>query len=120
MLVLGKSKQRKLKQRLQKGGVMNRRRFTRLAIAGLMAVVPVAAALAIVVVTRSGPSGDRVSRALPFKKGDADESAKRKNVMAAVNEVRDVDYTPDVEAYLLRAYPASEVSVESTISAQDG
>src|ERR1700737_832406 len=102
------------------GGIMNRQRYARLAIAGLLAIVPVAAALALIVVTRSGPSGGRVARALPFKKGDSEEFAKRKNVGAAINEARDVDFTPDVEAYLLRAYPADDVPAEATLAAQDG
>ena len=99
---------------------MNRRRFSRLAIAGFMAVVPVAAALAFVVVTRLRPSGEGV-RAIALKKGDPDAAAKGRNVMAVIGaEARDVDYTPSVEAYLLRAYPNSEVPVDASIAAQDG
>ena len=104
----------------RKGDIMNRRRFVRLAIVGLTAAIPVAAALALVVVTRSGRSGERVPRALPFKKGDSDEIAKRKNVMAAINEARDEAFTPAVEAYLLRAYPADDVPAEASIAAQGG
>src|ERR1700694_1671517 len=98
---------------------MEPRRFTRLAIAGLMVVVPVASALAFVVVTRSGSSGEGV-RAIALKKSDSDAAAKSRNVMAVIGEARDVDYTPGVEAYLLRAYPNDEVPTDASVAAQDG
>jgi hypothetical protein len=103
----------------RKGDIMYRRRFVRLAIVGLTAVIPVAVALALFV-TKSARSGERAPRALLLNKGDSDEIAKRKNVMAAINEARDVDFTPDVEAYLLRAYPADDVPAEASLAARGG
>ena len=37
-----------------------------------------------------------------------------------MGESRSPDYTPEVEAYLLRAYPEAEVSGEATLAAKNG
>src|SRR5438105_9728061 len=106
---------------------MNRWRFTGLALASVLGLVLVSAALALVVVTktRSNSSTGRSARVFPVfpvKKGEPEARAKGRNVEAAVgpNEARDADYTPGIEAYLQRAYPADEVPGEATLAAHSG
>ncbi|MGE5246209.1 MAG: exo-alpha-sialidase [Betaproteobacteria bacterium] len=62
------------------------------------------------------------ARALAFKKVDPDMARPGDNKRALVgpNESRWPDYTADVEAYLLRAYPAAEIPGEATLAAQRG
>jgi hypothetical protein len=57
-----------------------------------------------------------------FTKGDPDDvrPGANKRAMVGPNENRWPDYTADVEQYLLRAYPASEISGESTLNAHAG
>ena len=103
---------------------MRRRRLVRLAIAGIAALVLAAAAVALVVAKRSSASGDRLAQSWVLKKaGDHHPGriAPGSNAEAAIgaNEVRNPDSTPDVEAYLLRAYPASEITMDQTIAAQN-
>ena len=56
------------------------------------------------------------------KKADTDRIKPGQNREAVIgsNEVRHPDLTPDVEAYLNRAYPADEVPVKATTRAQNG
>ena len=55
-------------------------------------------------------------------KGDSDEMKPGMNREAAIgaNEVRNPNATPDVEAYLLRAYPATDIPTDSTFAARSG
>ena len=59
---------------------MNRQRFTRLAIASLAALIPVAAALSFVSMPASSVSRAPEAPALGFKKTDPDGRAKGRNV----------------------------------------
>jgi len=60
-------------------------------------------------------------RTFAFTKGDPDhEVGEHKRALAAANDARFPDYTPEVEAYLLRAYPELEIPGEATIAAHDG
>jgi hypothetical protein len=46
--------------------------------------------------------------------------ANNEETAIGANENRGPDTTPDVQAYLIRAYPANEISWESTLGAQNG
>src|SRR5438105_12804471 len=99
---------------------MNRQRFTRLAIASLAALIPVAAALSFVSMPASSVSRAPEAPALGFKKTDPDGRAKGRNVEAEVGEFRNPDATPDFEAYLKRAYPAGDIDPDSSFNALSG
>src|SRR6266581_6274315 len=77
--------------------IMRRQRFTQLAVAGTVALVLAAAAVALVAAKRSGSSSARSARALVFKKGDADRIAAGQNAeaVAGPNERRGPDFSPD-------------------------
>jgi hypothetical protein len=100
---------------------MRRRTLTRLAGAGVFALVLAAAAVALVAVRR--PHAPRTQTPFPvvLKKVDPDRIKPGKNAETAIgaNEYRGSDSTPGIEAYLQRAYPAQEVSMQSTIGAQN-
>lgn len=91
--------------------------LTRAGIAMLMMAV----AIALVIVKKSGPSDGRTADAIVLKKGAPGGIAQRKNSEAAIgaNEERGADATPGVEAYLQRAYPSDEVSMDATLGAQN-
>jgi len=93
--------------------------YRRLALigAGLAAVVLVGLA-----VRTAPPASSPTTREIAFKKGDPDqvEPGDNKRAVMGPNESRWPDYTPEVEAYLLRAYPATEVSGEATLGARNG
>src|SRR4029079_15598461 len=56
-----------------------------------------------------------------FKKGDPDrEPGDNKRAAIGVNDTRYPDYTPEVEAYLLRAFPENEVPGAATLAARNG
>jgi hypothetical protein len=84
----------------------------------LIAVV----AMAIVGVRISKPTDSPTARGFAFKKGDPDMArpGDNKRALFGPNESRSPDYTPDVEAYLLRAYPETEVPGDATLAAQNG
>src|SRR5258705_12011405 len=64
------------------------------------------------------PLRDRPARAFVFQKGDPDRMTPGKSVRTAIGpERRGPDATPDVEAYLLRAYPGDQVPMEATLAA---
>src|ERR1044072_4997447 len=99
-----------------------RRRFslTRLAVVSVLvaiAVVTVAVAAATRITRKESPA----ARAFAFKKGDPDiEPGDNKRALVGPNDSRWPDYTHEVEAYLLRAYPEAEVPGEATIAAWNG
>ncbi len=99
-----------------------RRRFS---IGWLVVVgVPVVAALALAF-TAMKPVKHTASSAaagFAFKKGDPDMvmPGGNKRALVGLDETRWPDYTPEVEAYLLRAYPEAEVPGEATLAARDG
>jgi hypothetical protein len=101
-----------------------RGRLIRLAVAGVVALVLAAAAVGLVAVRQSRESRSLKARAdaIGSKKGDADRIKPGRNAETVIgaNEYRAADSSPDVEAYLKRAYPADEVPWEATIAAQNG
>src|SRR5712691_7842168 len=95
----------------------------RLAIAGTLVVA--AAAMAFMAAKTSGPSStEKVGRPVVsiIKKGDVDRIKAGANAEAlpGANESRNPDSTPDIEAYLLRAYPGDDIPIDATIAAQNG
>jgi hypothetical protein len=91
--------------------------------ASIAAIALVAAGLAVFALTRShAPRVRAAERPGPVvsKKNDLNDERPGKNAEASrgANENRGPDNTPDVEAYLQRAYPADEVSMDQTLGAQ--
>jgi hypothetical protein len=89
----------------------------------LVCAASVAAAAAIgvssILSTRAPQSAGE--RRLLFKKGDPDrEPGANKRAQVGSMDVRVADYSAEVEAYLLRAYPAAEIPGEATIAAHQG
>jgi hypothetical protein len=70
----------------------------------------------------AAPDTERTAREFPFEKGDPDaaEPGANKRVIIGAGENLWPDYTPEVEAYLLRAYPEAEVPGEATLTARNG
>jgi hypothetical protein len=90
----------------------------------LFTVAAVGAAAVIVAFVGVGRSHRTSSTSAPrfaFKEGDPDlQPGDNKRAVIGPNESRWPDYTPEVEAYLLRAYPAAEVPGEATLAARSG
>jgi hypothetical protein len=82
----------------------------------------VVAAAAIITLQYHTPAGPQASVSPFLAKGDPDdrEPGANKRALAGLMDERWADYTPEVEAYLLRAYPAAEVPGEATIAAHNG
>src|SRR5258708_38845563 len=101
---------------------MRRGRAIPLAVAGFAVLALVAAAMVLTAFGRSGASSAHEPRAFVHQKDDPSRLAAGRNAETAVgaNEQRGPDSTPDVEAYLQRAYPADEVTMDQTIAAQNG
>jgi hypothetical protein len=98
-----------------------RTRFSHLRRATMAAVGVAAVIVAFVAVKKSHPTGSPTARAFVFKEGDPDmQPGDNKRAVIGPNEPRWPDYTPEVEAYLLRAYPAAEVPGEATLNARNG
>ena len=99
---------------------MRRWRFARLVAAGLAALGLAVAAIALVTTLRSGTAGAGKADAIVNSKGDRDAVTPGKNAEASVggNERRGPDATPEVEAYLQRAYPADEIPIDATLASQ--
>jgi hypothetical protein len=98
------------------------RRQVCLPLGGIVALLSLAAAVVNFVPAENSPIAKRRADALLAPKGDADEVKPGRNAAAAIgaNEVRNPNATPDLEAYLQRAYPATEVPTDSTFAAQSG
>src|SRR6202165_1726969 len=96
--------------------------FSHLRIAIGSTLVLAAVALAFSAVKISNSTGAPAAHAFVLKKGDPDAMGPGGNKRAIIgsNEYRGPDYTPDVEAYLVRAYPDSEVSGDATLAAKSG
>src|ERR1700736_370882 len=94
-----------------------------LRIATASVLVLSAVAMASVAMKTAPPAGGPSPRAFVFKKGDPDQmlpGANKRAVFGTGNEYRFADYTPEVEAYLIRAYPDTEVSGDATLAAKAG
>ncbi|HXM70489.1 MAG TPA: hypothetical protein VN970_05105, partial [Thermoanaerobaculia bacterium] len=100
---------------------MKRSSLIRLAVTGVAALVLAAAAIGLAAARRSGSASARSPRPFVHTKGSPLRIAAGKSAEAAIgpNEVRDPDSTPDIEAYLQRAYPAAEVTMAQTLAAQN-
>jgi hypothetical protein len=100
---------------------MKRSNFVRLAVAGVAALALAAAAVGLATARRSGAASARSVQPFVHAKGSPLRVAKGTNAEAAIgpNEVRNPDSTPDIEAYLQRAYPAAEVTLDQTTAAQN-
>ena len=93
----------------------SRRRLAAVGVLGLAVVAVAAIAIRSPRAASSPPSG------FAFKRGHADlQPGGNKKALFGLNEFRYADYTPAVESYLKRAYPANDVSWEATIAARDG
>src|SRR5258708_6962444 len=101
---------------------MRRGRAIPLAVAGFAVLALVAAAIVLTAAGRSGASSAHEPRAFVHQKDHPSRLAAGSNAEAAIgaNELRSPDSTPDIEAYLQRAYPADEVTMDQTIAAQNG
>lgn len=88
-----------------------------------LAAVSTFAIAAVTLYIMERPSSRRDARAqqVVFKKGLPGGIAGRKSseTVIGANEERGADSTPGVEAYLRRAYPADEVSMDQTLGAQN-
>jgi hypothetical protein len=100
---------------------MRSRRSFRLAVLGVAALVLAASATALVVASGAKPHAAHSMQPFVHHKQIPLRVAAGRNAEAAIgpNEVRHPDDTPDVEAYLQRAYPLDEVSIASTLNAQN-
>jgi hypothetical protein len=100
---------------------MRTKNSTLLAAACAAAVVLAVAAIGTFAARGSGLASAHAPRAFVHKKGDPRHIAAGRNAEAAIgaNEFRHPDDTPDIEAYLQRAYPGDEVPMERTIAAQN-
>jgi hypothetical protein len=102
---------------------MKRRKVLRFMVLSTAVLVLVAAAVGLV-----GARQSRVSRLLKaradavlVRKGKPETVKPGSNAEAVVGpESRNPDSSADVEAYLIRAYPANEIPIEATIAAQNG
>ena len=93
--------------------------YTRLA--ALSVLLAGAVVIAFVGARALTPAASPAARGLAMKKGDADRTpGANKRALIGPNESRLADYTPEVEAYLLRAYPEAEVPGDATLAAQSG
>ena len=93
-----------------------------LAVASVAVLVAVGTA-AIVLVPANRHRSDKLrADALLFKKGapGAIKVGKNKEEAIGPNEVRNPNATPDVEAYLRRAYPAGDIPTDASWAAQQG
>src|ERR1700720_4054525 len=93
--------------------------YLRVAVAGTLVLAAVA--LAVTATKISTPLRQTERPAYTPKKVDADFFKPGRNAQAAVvAEAKNPDSSPEIESYLLRAYPADEVSGDSTLAARAG
>src|SRR5215831_9050166 len=100
---------------------MRRRRVTGLTVAGLCVLALAAAALIAARPHRASRLLKARADAILFKKEKPEAGKAGKNAEAVVGaESRNPDSSADVEAYLTRAYPGTEIPIAATIAAQNG
>jgi hypothetical protein len=89
----------------------------KLTVSGLVVATVVTAA----VIYRKAEPPRRIT-SIDFKKGDPDKlrAGDSKRALATGMDARWPDYTADVESYLLRAYPESDIPGDATLAAQSG
>jgi hypothetical protein len=100
---------------------MSKTRVTSVALVGMVVVV-----LATATIKHVTGKSSRISKAradsIVFAKEKPEGAKAGRNAQAAIgaNEQRSPDSSPDVQAYLQRAYPATDISIDSTLAAQNG
>ncbi len=93
--------------------------YLRVAVAGTLVLAAVA--LAVTTAKMSTPLRTTQKPAYTPKKADADFFKPGRNAeTAVVAEAKNPDSSPEIEAYLLRAYPSDEVSGDATLAAKAG
>src|ERR1700687_5908089 len=93
--------------------------YLRVAVAGTLVLAAVA--LAVTATKMSAPLQQAERHAYTPKKVDADLFKPGRNAQAMiVAESKNPDSSPEIEAYLLRAYPDTEVSGDATLAAKAG
>ena len=93
--------------------------YLRVAVAGTLVLAAVA--LAVTSTKMSTPFGQAQRPAYTPKKADVDSIKPGRNAEAlSVGEAKNPDSSPEVEAYLIRAYPDTEVSGDATLGARAG
>ena len=93
--------------------------YLRIAVAGIFVLA--AAALAITATKVSAPLQQAEKRAYTPKKAEADFFKPGRSAEAKpVAESKSPSSSPEIEAYLRRAYPADEISMDQTITGQSG
>jgi hypothetical protein len=92
--------------------------YLRVALAGTLVLAAVA--LAVTATKPSVPSRQPNHLAYTPKKVDVDFFEKGRNAHAIIGAENNPASSPEVEAYLRRAFPASEISGDSTLAAQQG
>src|SRR3954454_493512 len=87
-----------------------------------LAIVVAAAVITGVAFRISHRTGSSTTTPLAFAKGDPDDKrpGDSKKALVGPNDARFADYNAGVEAYLLRAYPETEVPGAATLAAQSG
>ncbi|HEY3204246.1 MAG TPA: exo-alpha-sialidase [Thermoanaerobaculia bacterium] len=100
---------------------MRRKKSFRFIVASTAMLPIVAAAIVLVATPASRRHRARNAGALVLKKKGSERIAPGSNAKTVIgpNEDRGADSSPDIEAYLQRAYPADEVPMEATITAQN-
>lgn len=100
---------------------MRRIGLTRFAACTGGALIAVGTALSLLTMKPS-PSPSNRAAAIVFGKGDLAEMLPRRTVETAVGaaDQRNPDSTPDVQAFLQRAYPAADIPLDLTLAAQNG
>jgi hypothetical protein len=93
--------------------------YLRVAVAGTLVLAAVA--LAVTTAKMSTPLGQTERPAYTPKKVEADFFKPGRNAEAAVvAESKNPNSSPEIEAYLLRAYPNTEISGDATMAAKAG
>lgn len=92
----------------------------RIAIASALVIASVG--MAFMASKTSSRAGAPAPRAFVFKKGDPDmkRAGDNKRAVFGANEYRGATYTPALEEFLKRAYPANDVPGNATIAAKNG
>src|SRR3954463_3151728 len=100
---------------------MTKNGATWLAIASITALLVGAAAVHRMGDPSSRESRNRANAILMKKDADATKPGRAAETVetgGGPNDQRNPDSTPDIEAYLQRAYPASDIPIEATLGAQ--
>ncbi len=100
---------------------MNRNSLVWFAAVGVTACVFTAVSMSLLSARASRLSRARAN-AIVFEKEKPEKTTAGRNAQAAIgaNEQRSPDSSPNVQAYLQRAYPAADITIDSTLAAQAG